>query len=67
MRSYLRVSTVVFAVLTAAQLIRLVLGWTVVVAGLNIPVWISGIAALIVGSMAAWGARTLIGTRAPAA
>ena len=67
MRSYLRASTIVFGLLATVQLIRLILRWPVVVAGLSIPVWVSGIAVLIVGSMAAWGMRTLAKTHATAA
>ncbi len=67
MRSYLRASTIVFGLLATVQLIRLILGWPVVVAGLSIPVWVSGIAVLIVGSMAVWGTRTLAKTRDSAA
>jgi len=67
MRSYLRASTIVFGVLATVQLIRLILGWPVVVAGRSIPVWVSGIAVLIVGSMAVWGTRTLAKTRATTA
>ena len=67
MRSYLRASTIVFGLLATVQLIRLILRWPIVVAGLSIPLWVSGIAVLIVGFMAAWGMRTLAMTRAPAA
>ena len=65
MRTYLLVSTVFFGILATAQLIRLALGWPVVVAGFSVPVWASGIAVLLLGSMAAWGTRTLFKTRVP--
>jgi hypothetical protein len=64
MHSYLRASTILFGLLATVQLIRLIRGWPIVVAGLSIPVWVSGIAVLIVGSMAVWGMRTLARTRA---
>lgn len=64
MRTYLRVSTIVFGVLATVQLIRLILGWPVVVAGFSVPVWFSGVAVVIVGSMAVWGTRTLLKTNA---
>lgn len=63
MRPYLRASTILFGLLATVQLIRLVRGWPIAVAGLSIPVWVSGIAVLIMGSMAVWGTRILAGTR----
>jgi len=57
MRQYVLISGLFFTLLAAVQLIRFILRWTVVVAGVTIPIWISLIAALIVGSLAAWAFR----------
>jgi len=66
MRTYLIASTVAFDVIATAQLVRLVLGWPVEVAGVNIPLWASAIAAVVIGSLAAAGTRLLLTTRPPA-
>ena len=57
MRRYVLVSGVFFTLLTLVQLIRFLMQWPVVVAGLVIPTWLSLIAALIVGSLAVWAFR----------
>jgi len=57
MRRYVLVSGVFFTLLTLVQLIRFLMQWPVVVAGVVIPTWLSLIAALIVGSLAVWAFR----------
>src|SRR5438067_1859674 len=42
MRSYVLVATILFVLLTLVQLTRLFLRWPVFVAGLSIPLWVSG-------------------------
>jgi len=54
MRRYVLISGLFFALLAALQLVRFLLRWPVVVAGVTIPIWISLVAALIVGSLASW-------------
>jgi hypothetical protein len=57
MRRYERVSGVFLALVTCAQLLRLVFRWQVNVAGFEIPLWASAIAALIAGTLAVWAFR----------
>ena len=57
MRRYTLVSGLFLTLLTGVQLLRLVLRWPVRVAGLDVPLWVSGIAAVIVGSLAIWAFR----------
>ena len=57
MRRYVLVSGLFLALLTCAQLLRLILGWSVTVAGTGIPLWASIIAALVAGSLAIWAFR----------
>ena len=57
MRRYVLVSGVFFTLLTLVQLIRFLMQWPVVVAGVVIPSWLSLVAALIVGSLAVWAFR----------
>lgn len=63
MRSYLIVTTVFLDALAVVQLVRLVMGWPVTVASVSIPVWVSGIAVVVAGSLAAWGIRLILKTR----
>ena len=58
MRRYDLVSGLFLATLAGVQLVRALRGWTVVVAGVDIPVWISIIAFLVAGSLAVWGLRS---------
>ena len=57
MRRYVTMSGVFFILLAGVQLLRLALQWPVNVAGKDIPLWPSGLAALIVGTFAIWSFR----------
>jgi hypothetical protein len=57
MRRYTLVSGLFLTVLTCAQLLRVVLRWPVRVASVDVPVWVSVLAAVIVGSLAIWAFR----------
>jgi len=57
MHRYVLVSGLFLLLLACAQILRLVLRWRVTIAGLEIPLWFSAIAALIVGSLAIWAFR----------
>ena len=57
MRRYALVSGAFLTLLTCAQLLRLVLRWPVHIAGVEIPLWFSGIAVVVVGSLAIWAFR----------
>lgn len=57
MRRYALVSGVFLALLACAQLVRLVLQWPVRVATFDVPIWFSGVAAIIAGSLAIWAFR----------
>jgi hypothetical protein len=58
MHRYVLVSGLFLVLLACVQLLRLILGWPVTVAGLEIPLWASAVAALIAGSLAVWAFRT---------
>jgi putative Ca2+/H+ antiporter (TMEM165/GDT1 family) len=58
MRRYELVSGAFFTLLALAQLTRLVLRWPVQVAGVPVPLWVSGVAFLIVGAFALWALRS---------
>ena len=52
MKPFSAIAAVVFALVALAQLLRLILGWSVVVNGINIPVWASAVACLIAAGLA---------------
>ena len=52
MKPFSAVAAVVFALVALAQLLRLILGWSVVVNGINIPLWASAVACLIAAGLA---------------
>ena len=55
MKAYVRVSAAVFTVVAVLQLLRVVRGWPLDVAGMSIPVSASIVAAIGAGALAAWG------------
>jgi hypothetical protein len=58
MRSnYASVSGVVFGLVALFQAARAIAGWTVQIGPFNVPVWFSGVAALVAGSLAVWAFR----------
>lgn len=57
MRRYTLVSGLFLLLLTCVQLLRVVMRWPVRVAGIEVPVWASLIAALIGGALAVWAFR----------
>lgn len=57
MRRYVLVSGLFLTLLTCVQLLRFVLRWPVMVAGVSIPTWVSLIAAFVVGTLAIWAFR----------
>ena len=63
MRTYLIASTIAFDIIATAQLLRLVLGVPVVVNGINVPLWASAIAVVVIGGFGVAGMRLIIKTR----
>jgi len=57
MRRYTLVSGLFLALLTGVQVLRVVMQWPVRVASVDVPIWASVIAAVIVGSLAIWAFR----------
>ena len=52
MKPFSAIAAVVFVLVALAQLLRLILGWPVVVNGINIPLWASAIACLFAAVLA---------------
>ena len=57
MRRYALVSGLFLTLVTCAQLLRLILRWPVRIATVDVPLWVSGVAVLIAGSLAVWAFR----------
>jgi hypothetical protein len=52
MKPFSAIAAVVLALVALAQLLRLALGWPVVVNNINIPLWASAIACLVAAGLA---------------
>lgn len=50
----LRVASVVFGLMAVAQLVRLLMRPGVLVAGYRMPLWLSGLAFIILGGLSLW-------------
>ncbi len=60
----LQVACVIFALMSLAQLIRLLVGAEVIVNGHILPLWASAVAFVVVGSLSVWmGRLSRLGTR----
>lgn len=52
MKPFSLVAAVVLGLVALVQLLRVVLGWSVVINGLAVPLWASAVACLVVGALA---------------
>jgi len=52
MKPFTSLAIFVLALLALLQLVRVFLGWTVVVNGFAVPIWASAVAAVIAGGLA---------------
>ena len=66
MRRYVQVSGFIFAVVTCVQVIRLLRSWPIQIAGIDVPVWASGVAAVLAASLTFWAFRSLASSPANA-
>lgn len=57
MRRYAQVSGTFMSLLALAHVARLVFGWPIRVAGVDVPVWVSIIPVIVVGGLAVWALR----------
>jgi hypothetical protein len=53
MKPFTLIAIVVLSLVSILHLIRLVLGWEVLIAGVAIPLWISGVGFILAGGLAA--------------
>ena len=52
MKPFTTITVVLLALIAAVQLLRFILGWEVIVNGLIVPVWLSGIVFVITAGLA---------------
>lgn len=52
MKPFTSIAVVVFSLVAILQLIRLVMGWEVLINGVSIPLWASGVALVVAGGLA---------------
>ncbi len=52
MKPFTAISIVVFSMIAILQLLRFILGWEVSVNGFTVPVWVSGVAFVVLGGLA---------------
>ncbi len=52
MKPFTMVAVVVFSLIALMQLLRFILRWEITVNGVTVPVWVSGMAFVIVGGLA---------------
>jgi hypothetical protein len=55
---YVVVSGAIFGVIAVVQTVRALSGWAVQVGGLEIPLWVSWIVAVVSGSLCVWAYRS---------
>jgi hypothetical protein len=65
MHRYEQVSGTIFAIVSLVQLTRIVLGWPVQIDLFTVPIWFSGVAFIVAGTLSIWAFRTA--GRGPAA
>jgi len=54
-KAFVIVSTFIFALVAIMHLLRLTLGWSVMLGMTSVPLWVSVLALLVFASIAIWG------------
>ena len=54
MKRFSTIAVVVFAVVALLHLVRIILGWEVIVNGITIPMWVSVVGTVLAGGLAIW-------------
>jgi 4-hydroxybenzoate polyprenyltransferase len=50
----LKTSAVIFGIVALVHVVRLFTGFTVVIGTWGVPLWVSGVAAVVAGALAVW-------------
>lgn len=51
-RPFTRIAVVVFSLIAVLQLLRFILGWSVVINGVTVPLWASAVACVVAALLA---------------
>jgi hypothetical protein len=62
-RTYFSIVSTLFAVVAAAHVVRLLMGWNISIDGWAAPQWISVVGVLVPGALSAWGLTLLARAR----
>jgi Mn2+/Fe2+ NRAMP family transporter len=54
-RAYLLVSAVIFSLVALLYLARIVFGWSAVIGGWSVPMWLSWVGIIVAGALAYFG------------
>jgi hypothetical protein len=54
-RTYLLVSAAIFSLVALLHLARIVFGWSAVIGGWSVPMWLSWVALIVAGALAYFG------------
>jgi hypothetical protein len=54
-RAYLLVSAAIFSLVALLHLARVVFGWSAVIGGWSVPMWLSWVALIVAGALAYFG------------
>jgi uncharacterized membrane protein len=56
-KTFAGVAAIIFALVALLHLLRLVLGWSIVIEGWAVPMWLSWIGLLVAGALSYFGGR----------
>lgn len=56
-RTFATIAAVIFALVALLHLLRLVLGWSVVIDSWTVPMWVSGLGFVVAGTLSYYAAR----------
>ena len=57
MKPYCTISAVIFGVIAALHCVRALQGWTFVIGPFDVPIWLSGVGAVVAAALSATGLR----------
>ena len=56
-KTFSTLAAAIFAVVAVLHLVRILIGWSIVVDGWTVPMWVSWVGLIIAGALSYYGAR----------
>ena len=56
-KTFVTIATVIFALVAVLHLLRLVIGWSVIIDTWTVPMWVSWVGLVVAGGLSYYGAR----------